>query len=64
MNNPRPRLILRLLLPPALAFTAVTMALAQEGTANLPPGAPAAVEKSLLDLFNAGGALMWPILLC
>jgi biopolymer transport protein ExbB len=25
---------------------------------------PAAVEKSLVDLFNAGGALMWPILLC
>jgi hypothetical protein len=29
-----------------------------------PPPPPVVVEKSLLDLFLAGGALMWPILLC
>jgi biopolymer transport protein ExbB len=34
---------------------------AQEETPAVPPPA---VEKSLLDLFRAGGALMWPIMLC
>ena len=67
MNMTKPRLTLRLLPPLALAFTAFSVSLAQEeaaANAAPPPGPPPAVEKSLLDLFNAGGALMWPILLC
>ncbi len=36
---------------------------AQEEMATA-PASPPAVEKSLLDLFRAGGPLMWPILLC
>ena len=49
----------------ALFVLTVVIATAQEATpspAALPP--PAVIEKSLLDLFLAGGALMWPILLC
>ena len=47
-----------------LVLTAV-MATAQEAAPSpaVPPP-PAVIEKSLLDLFLAGGALMWPILLC
>jgi biopolymer transport protein ExbB len=65
MNMTKPRLTLRLLLPLVLALTTLSVTLAQEGAdATPPPGPPPAVEKSLLDLFNAGGPLMWPILLC
>jgi len=63
MNMTKPRLTLRLLLPLALAFLTLSVTLAQEEAAP-PPGPPPAVEKSLLDLFHAGGPLMWPILLC
>ncbi len=39
--------------------------LAQEATPSpAAPPPPAVIEKSLLDLFLAGGPLMWPILLC
>jgi biopolymer transport protein ExbB len=65
MNAKKPRHLIRLLLPAALALVAIGSAWAQEETpATLPPGPPPAVEKSLLDLFNDGGPLMWPILLC
>jgi biopolymer transport protein ExbB len=65
MNAKNPRHLIRLFLPAALALVALGSALAQEeAPATPPPGPPPAVEKSLLDLFNAGGALMWPILLC
>jgi biopolymer transport protein ExbB len=53
------------------AFAAVlfvlmaVIAAAQEATPSpAAPPPPAVIEKSLLDLFLAGGALMWPILLC
>ncbi|MBE2179102.1 MAG: MotA/TolQ/ExbB proton channel family protein [Chthoniobacterales bacterium] len=45
----------------AAAFPASAQENAAEGAT---PAPPPVVEKSLLDLFNAGGALMWPILLC
>ena len=67
MKTHKLRPIRRLLLPFALAAVAPFTALAQEPPAaetSPQPGPPPAVEKSLLDLFNAGGALMWPILLC
>ena len=53
---------------PALAtllfvMTAV-IAAAQEAAPSPAAPPPAVIEKSLLDLFLAGGALMWPILLC
>jgi len=65
MNAKNPRYLIRLLLPAALALVALGSVWAQEETpATPPPGPPPAVEKSLLDLFNAGGPLMWPILLC
>ena len=67
MKTHKLRPLLRLLLPFLLAAIAPFTALAQEtpaGETSPQSGAPPAVEKSLLDLFNAGGALMWPILLC
>jgi biopolymer transport protein ExbB len=65
MNAKHPRHLIRLLLPAALVLAAVGSVWAQEETpATPPPGPPPAVEKSLLDLFNDGGPLMWPILLC
>jgi biopolymer transport protein ExbB len=54
-------------LPPllALAFCALAAtALAQGTAAPGTPPPPAVIEKSLLDMFFAGGALMWPILAC
>jgi biopolymer transport protein ExbB len=47
---------------PALVFL-VAAAVAQEAPAAPPAGTPV-TEKSLLDTFYAGGALMWPILAC
>lgn len=48
-----------------ILLAAALPALAQENAADgAAPAPPPAVEKSLLDLFNAGGPLMWPILLC
>jgi biopolymer transport protein ExbB len=65
MNAKNPRHLIRLLLPAALALVAIGSAWAQEETpATPPPGPPPVKEKSLLDFFNAGGPLMWPILLC
>lgn len=65
MNAKKPRHFTRLLLPAALALFALGSARSQdEPPATPPPGPPPAVEKSLLDLFNDGGPLMWPILLC
>jgi biopolymer transport protein ExbB len=65
MNAQKPRNLIRLILPAVLAFAAIGSVWAQEETpATPPPGPPPAVEKSLLDLFNDGGPLMWPILLC
>jgi biopolymer transport protein ExbB len=65
MNAKNPRHPVRLLLTPVLVLTALGSAWAQEEPpAAPPPGPPPAVEKSLLDLFNDGGPLMWPILLC
>ena len=46
-----------------LFVASACLALAQD-PAPSPAPLPPVVEKSLLDLFNAGGALMWPILLC
>lgn len=65
MKMPTPRTVIRLLLPMLLALVAAGTVLAQEETpeAVVPPPPPVE-EKSLLDLFNAGGPLMWPILLC
>ena len=43
----------------------IVLAAAQEAAPSpAAPPPPAVVEKSLLDLFFAGGALMWPILAC
>jgi biopolymer transport protein ExbB len=67
MKTHKLRPLLRLLLPFVLAAIAPFTALTQEtpaGETSPQSGTPPAVEKSLLDLFNAGGALMWPILLC
>lgn len=65
MKAKNPRHLLRLILPACLALTAAGSVWAQgERPATPPPGPPPAVEKSLLDLFNDGGPLMWPILLC
>ena len=48
-----------------LLLLTLVMAAAQEAAPSpAAPPLPAVVEKSLLDLFLAGGALMWPILLC
>ena len=46
-----------------LFVASACLALAQD-PAPSPAPLPPVVDKSLLDLFNAGGALMWPILLC
>jgi biopolymer transport protein ExbB len=51
--------VIKTLLTAALCLGALAATAAAQDSAP-----PAAVEKSLLDLFNAGGALMWPILLC
>ena len=51
--------VIKTLLSAALCLGALAATAAAQD-----PAPPAAVEKSLLDLFNAGGALMWPILLC
>ena len=56
MNQPT---VIKTLLSAALCLGALAATAAAQD-----PAPPAAVEKSLLDLFNAGGALMWPILLC
>ncbi len=64
MNAKNHRLLLRLLLPAVLAMAGLVSVRAQEETPAVPPPPPPAVEKSLLDLFRAGGALMWPIMLC
>ena len=65
MNAKNHRLLLRLLLPVVLAMAGLVSVRAQEETPAVPPpGPPPAVEKSLLDLFRAGGPLMWPIMLC
>jgi biopolymer transport protein ExbB len=65
MNAKNHRLLLRLLLPAVLAMAGLVSVRAQEETPAVPPpGPPPAVEKSLLDLFRAGGPLMWPIMLC
>ena len=48
----------------ALFVLTVVIATAQEATPSPAPPPSAVIEKSLLDLFLAGGALMWPILLC
>ncbi len=65
MNAKNPRNYIRLLLPAVLVLTALGSVWAQEESPDAPPpGPPPAVEKSLLDLFNDGGPLMWPILLC
>lgn len=51
-------------LAPLLVILTTVVAAAQD-PATAPAAPPAAVvEKSLLDLFFAGGPLMWPILLC
>jgi len=47
-----------------LLLTAVMAAAQDAAPSPAAPPPPAVVEKSLLDLFLAGGALMWPILLC
>lgn len=48
-----------------LFILTIAIAAAQEAAPSpAAPPPPAVVEKSLLDLFLAGGALMWPILLC
>ena len=59
-----PTRLLPLLLAVLILGTAAARVLAQEEPAAEAPAPPPAVEKSLLDLFNAGGPLMWPILLC
>jgi biopolymer transport protein ExbB len=62
-NKTRPILILFLL----LWCAALVVPLGAQDDAASPAASPppaAAVEKSLVDLFLAGGALMWPILLC
>jgi len=64
MNAKNHRLLLRLLLPAVLAMAGLVSVRAQEETPAGPPPPPPAVEKTLLDLFRAGGALMWPIMLC
>lgn len=65
MNTKKHRHFLRFLLPVVLAMAGLVSVRAQEATpAAPPPGPPPAVEKSLLDLFRAGGPLMWPIMLC
>lgn len=52
-----------LILLACAAFLLPAIVLAQAAPAAAETGPPA-VEKSLLDLFFAGGALMWPILAC
>lgn len=47
-----------------LFILSAALAVAQDATPTPAVPPPAVVEKSLLDLFLAGGALMWPILLC
>jgi biopolymer transport protein ExbB len=59
-----PTRLLPLLLAVLILGTAAARVLAQEEPAAEALAPPPAVEKSLLDLFNAGGPLMWPILLC
>lgn len=46
------------------ALAAVIAAAQEASPSPAAPPPPAVVEKSLLDLFLAGGALMWPILAC
>jgi len=63
MNKPT-TLVLPLLIALLMLGVGALSALAQEEAAPEAPAPPPAVEKSLLDLFRAGGPLMWPILLC
>jgi len=46
------------------ALAAVIAAAQDASPSPAAPPPPAVIEKSLLDLFLAGGALMWPILAC
>ena len=52
------------LLLASAAFLLVAGAFAQEAPAATESSSKPVVEKSLLDTFYAGGALMWPILAC
>lgn len=63
-RNPRVSLFIALV---ACAFAIVWPVIAQETAAPAPAGQtakPQPKDKTLLDTFNAGGMLMWPILLC
>lgn len=62
MNTPTHRILPGILLMLLIFGAMLLPAIAQEEAPE--PTPPPAVEKSLLDLFNAGGPLMWPILLC
>jgi len=61
--HPRPRALVRAVVPLLAAFGAGISAFAQGTPAPSLPAAPVA-EKSLLDLYLVGGFLMHPILLC
>lgn len=63
MKTTTPLRILILLACAAFLLPALAIAQPTPAPAAAEAGAPA-VEKSLLDLFFAGGALMWPILAC
>lgn len=64
----RPRALVAALAFAFSAFTLAAIAPAQAQPAPAEAATPAAKpkpkDKTLLDLFNEGGALMWPILLC
>lgn len=60
--NKNPRWIIAALAAACLIGSALSGPAAQP-TAT-PPPAPEVKTKTLLDLFNAGGQLMWPLLLC
>ncbi len=48
----------------AIAIVSIPPLSAQDATPAASPAAPAPKDKTLLDTFNSGGALMWPLLLC
>ncbi len=48
----------------AWGFLLATPLVAQEAPPDAPPPATEVKEKTLLDLFNSGGPLMYPLLLC
>ena len=64
MKTTSPSRILILLAFAAFLLPAIVLAQATPAAPAAPEAGPPAVEKSLLDLFFAGGALMWPILAC